>query len=158
MTKIFLAFIIVIVFSKPAAVSAQTQDELKEAISGLYSLDTDNYVLPADAAVIISTERDCHKCYQEVCDYLDRQKLEGHERMVLVFMKKDYLNLLPKSASMKAITPCAKDILFNFKSKGIAIETIVMQPSPQLIIKTGDKIEYFPYNKVLEILKSIGYN
>lgn len=105
---------------------------------------------------IIVSGKTCSKCFTEVCDYATGDSNYKNFKIVVIgTIPYNLLSLLPTAKRYLEFIPCTSEIAFHY-TEDKAYPEIYDTPSPQLIIKQGDKLEYVPYGKTLQMVHSEG--
>lgn len=120
--------------------------------------DVPNNISNTDSVFyIIVTEKQCSKCFQEICDNIDKSEYHGYKINVIVVMKHDLLQMFGQVTRYRDDIKCGTDVVFHFTDKNLLPEVYNM-PSPQLIIKEQDKAIYYPYGKAMNLIHSFSRN
>lgn len=121
-------------------------------VDRLYHIE--DSVPPKNANYIIITNKNCHACFGQLCEYYKQHNISG-DIYGIVVMDKNYLALLSIRAKYKNEIPCLKDIYFLFTERCIdfGLETILSSPSPQLLLHNEDTLLYRGYTETMQMIK-----
>jgi hypothetical protein len=135
--------------------SCVAQQNITKKITGhLYNIEEDTVkAYEGDSALfILITNKNCVRCFQDLCAYIDNHyrnyKLNG-----IIMMPKNYLELNPAKQRYYEEIKCLQAFYFYFikADMGNEIKAICESPSPQLILKTGKNYQYLSYAAILKM-------
>lgn len=135
---------------------AQTKGSLDTLLRSFRDVNDDPFAV-ADTGrsiFIFQTEKNCGKCFEDICDYIAAsQHYSGYSVYLVVVMEHNLLALMPQRAMGKKRLHGLRDVLFHFLP-GTDFNELYTTPSPQMVIKNGDKIEYYNYSRTLAFSRS----
>jgi hypothetical protein len=126
----------------------------KELVLNSFDINDDSSksYLKGNSVFIIITNKNCRKCFEDACNFLNERK-KDYRIYGLVMMPKNYLELISTAQRYKDEIPCVSNFYFYFVTAELndELRKINEMPSPQMIIKTGDYFEYLSYGEVLKL-------
>jgi hypothetical protein len=153
--RLIIASALTLLLAIPQISFAQVE-AAKEILRQTYDLndDTGKSYLKNNAVYIIVTSKNCIKCFEDICGYLRQQADTSYKHYGLIVTHKNYLNLIPLEQRYAEEISCVGSFYFYFISpdQSQEISKICDMPSPQMIIKTGDKYQYLDYKATLALV------
>lgn len=123
-----------------------------EILAGLVTVEnkSPNITSSQGSVFMISTDRSCLKCFEDVC-----KKYDGQQKTIniIVFMKKNLTDMLSKYSYYSQISSCVKNVYFYFTNNVTDPKLLkaINEPSPQLIISDNSSMAYYSYASFLKL-------